>query len=145
MKVILTFIKKCNHLMLISAYYKKIIKCIITKRWGRCINPISLTMGILYLMPVIWKLKWENKGIKIDGEIFTHLRFVNDIVLASHDPKELHTMLKELNREGKTVEIEINLKKTQVMFNEQINGEMEVKIDQTRLHISRATNHHPAK
>ena len=83
-------------------------------------------------------LYWSIRNI-------THQRFADDTVLASHDPKELHTMLKELNREGKTVEIEINLKKTQVMFNEQINGEMEVKIDQTRLHISRATNHHPAK
>ena len=84
-------------------------------------------------------IRYRGRIVKTAKELY------DDIVLASHDPKELHTMLKELNREGKTVEIEINLKKTQVMFNEQINGEMEVKIDQTRLHISRATNHHPAK
>ena len=52
--------------------------------------------------------------------MFTHLRFDNDIVMASHDLKELQTM-----------GLEMNIKKSQVMFNEQIDGESEVKIDQT--------------
>ena len=65
----------------------------------------------------------------------SHLRFADDIVLVSHEPKELQTMLKELNSESKAVALEINLKKTLVVFNEQIDGEPEIKIEQTPLKI----------
>ena len=44
-------------------------------------------------------------------------------------------MLKELNKESKVVGVEMNLKKTQVMYNGQIDGKPEVKIDQTPLKI----------
>ena len=99
-------------------------------RQGDCISPKLFTAC---LENVFRKLNWEEKGIKIDGEMFTHLRFADDIVLASHDPNELQTMLKELNRESKKVGLEMNLSKTQVMFNELINDDPEIKIDQTPL------------
>ena len=65
--------------------------------------------------------------------MFTHLRFADDIVLVSHDSKKLQTVLKKLNKENKAVGLEP--KKFIVMFNEQINGEPEIKIDQIPLKI----------
>ena len=73
-------------------------------------------------------LYWSIRNI-------THQRFADDTVLVSHDPKELQTMLEKLNRESKAVGLEMNQKKAQVMFNEQIDGEPEVIIDKTPLKI----------
>ena len=101
-------------------------------RQGNCISPKLFSACI---ENILRKLNWENKGIKIDSETFTHLRFADDIVLVSHDLKELQTVLEELNREIKAVGLEMNIKKTQVMFNEQIDREPEVKIDQIPLKI----------
>ena len=53
--------------------------------------------------------------------MFNNLRFADDILLASEDSKELQTMLEQLNVESKAVGLEMNLSKTQVMFNNHID------------------------
>ena len=42
------------------------------------------------------RLNWENKGVKIDGEFLSHLRFADDIFLCTETPQELQQMLQEL-------------------------------------------------
>lgn len=40
-------------------------------------------------------LKWENKGINIDGVFLNHMRFVDVIVLISSNTDVFKTMLEE--------------------------------------------------
>ena len=65
------------------------------------------------------KLKWENRGIKIDGEFISHLRFADDIIIFANNSEELQKMLRELNQESLLVGLSMNLKKTKIMTNNQ--------------------------
>lgn len=42
-------------------------------------------------------LKWQNKGILINGKGLNHLRFANDVVLIAQHPEDLKEILTELN------------------------------------------------
>ena len=64
---------------------------------------------------VFRNLDWQSNGIMIYGEYLTHLRFADDILLVSHDPLELQTMIRELNEESIKAWLKMNTKKTQVM------------------------------
>ena len=75
-------------------------------------------------------------GIKIDSEIFNNLKFVDDIVLAPEYTEELQTMLEQLNVESKAVGLEMNLSKTQVMFNNNIDeNDQNIRIDGFQLKV----------
>ena len=39
------------------------------------------------------RLNWENKGVKIDGEFLSNLRFADDIFLRTETPQKLQHML----------------------------------------------------
>ena len=58
-------------------------------------------------------------SIEIDGKIFKNLRFADDIYTNLRSPEELQTMLEQLNAESKSIDLEMNLSKTQLMFNNQ--------------------------
>ncbi len=48
------------------------------------------------------RLNWENKGLKIDGEFLSNLRFADDIIilfLCTETPQELQQMLQERSDE----------------------------------------------
>ena len=64
------------------------------------------------------KLRWEKKGIKIDGEYLRNLRFADDIIIFANSIVELQEMLHDLNQASLEVGISMNLKKTKVMYNE---------------------------
>nr|XP_027217367.1 uncharacterized protein LOC113809892 [Penaeus vannamei] len=53
------------------------------------------------LESVFQNLDWETKGIKIDGEYLSHLRFADAIVLVANNLQDLQQMLNELNNESK--------------------------------------------
>ena len=55
-----------------------------------------------------------------------NLRFADDIVLFSHDLKELEDMINELNEAGKPAGLCINFEKTKILSK---NSEIVVKID----------------
>ena len=65
---------------------------------------------------VFRNLDWQSNGIMIYGEYLTHLRFADDILLVSHDPLELQTMIRELNEESIKAGLKMNIKKTKVMM-----------------------------
>lgn len=62
-------------------------------------------------------MKWENKGITIDGEKLNHLRFADDIVLITNNYKEAGDMLRELQQATQKVGLKINYSKTKMMTN----------------------------
>ena len=63
------------------------------------------------------RLNWLERGIKIDGEHLSHLRFADDIIVFASTQEELQQMLTELNEASKSVGLHMNLHKTKVMCN----------------------------
>ena len=61
------------------------------------------------------RLNWENKGVKIDGEFLSNLRFADDIFLCTETPQELQQMLQELSDESRRMGLKMNIAKTKVM------------------------------
>ena len=57
----------------------------------------------------------ENKGVKIDGEFLSNLRFADDIFLCTETPQELQHMLQELSDESRQMGLNMNIAKTKVM------------------------------
>lgn len=58
-----------------------------------------------------------TKGINIDGEMLSNLRFVDDIVLITDNFRKIRTMFVELDPVCKEVGLNINSEKTQFMRN----------------------------
>ena len=52
------------------------------------------------------RLNWENKGVNIDGEFLSNLRFADDTILCTETPQELQQILMRLK---------MNIAKTKVM------------------------------
>ena len=67
---------------------------------------------------IINKIKWEDKGINIDGEHLSDLIFADDIILIYKSPEELERMLTDIHFASKPVGLSTNLCKTKVMLNE---------------------------
>ena len=55
--------------------------------------------------------KW---GLKINGEVFTHFRFTDDIVLFAENVSKFQTMLQEPQVKSSAVGLKINHAKNQV-------------------------------
>ncbi|KAL0821652.1 hypothetical protein ABMA28_005093 [Loxostege sticticalis] len=56
-------------------------------------------------------------GLNIDGEMLSHLRFADDIIIISDDPTELECMVNELAKESEKVGLAINSSKTKIITN----------------------------
>ena len=63
-------------------------------RQGDTISPKLFTAT---LESIFRRLNWENKGVKIDGEFLSNLRFADGIFLCTETPQELQQMLQELS------------------------------------------------
>jgi len=61
-------------------------------RQGDTISPKLFT---LVLEDVFRKLYWDKKGLRVEGEYLSNLRFADDIVLISSTKEELVGRLKE--------------------------------------------------
>ena len=57
----------------------------------------------------------ENKGVKIDGEFLSNLRFADDIFLCTETPQKLQQMIQELSDENRRMGLKMNIAKTKVM------------------------------
>ena len=88
-------------------------------RQGDTISPKLLTAiiaGYAATLESIFRwLYWENKGVKIDGEFLSNLRFSDDIFLCTETPQELQQMLQELSDESRRMGLKMNIAKTKVM------------------------------
>ena len=52
---------------------------------------------------IINKINWESKGVRIDGEYFSHLIFVDNIVLIANSSSKLQGMLQDIHDISKPV------------------------------------------
>ncbi|KAG1664108.1 Retrovirus-related Pol polyprotein from type-1 retrotransposable element R2 [Nymphon striatum] len=75
-------------------------------RQGDSISPKLFTAC---LENVFRGLNWTSKGIPINGDRLTNLRFADDVVLLSESPQELQLMVEELRTASSKVGLEINL------------------------------------
>lgn len=67
-------------------------------------------------LDVFKKLEWDNVGIIIDDEYLNNIKFAGEA-------KQNRRMIEELNRESLEVGLKINVKKTKVMFENQLVGQ----------------------
>ncbi|XP_045500075.1 uncharacterized protein LOC123697576 [Colias croceus] len=80
-------------------------------------DPISPKLFIAVLQHVLGKLPWSNRGINMNGNMLSHLRFADDIILFAENPHHLSKMINELNQASKNIGLEINIDKTKIMTN----------------------------
>ena len=78
-------------------------------------DTISPKLFTATLESIFRRLNLENKGVKIDGEFLSHLRFADDIFLCTETPQELQQMLQELSDESRRMGLKMNITKTKVM------------------------------
>ncbi|CAF4889151.1 unnamed protein product [Pieris macdunnoughi] len=80
-------------------------------------DPLSPRIFITVLQSVMKTLQWEKKGIEINGQYLSNLRFADDIVIFSNSATQLQDMLNELVCASKSIGLEMNTSKTKVMTN----------------------------
>ncbi|KAI8438500.1 hypothetical protein MSG28_010984 [Choristoneura fumiferana] len=83
-------------------------------RQGDVISPKLFTAALEDAFKV---LDWKGRGININGEYFTHLRFADDIVVMAETMEDLGAMLADLSRVFDRVGLKMNMDKTKVMSN----------------------------
>ena len=86
------------------------------KRGVRQWDTISPKQFTATLESIFRRLNWENKGVKVDREILSHLRFACDIFLCTETLQELQLMLQELSDESRRMSIKMNIAKANVML-----------------------------
>ncbi|KAJ0178721.1 hypothetical protein K1T71_005496 [Dendrolimus kikuchii] len=86
-------------------------------RQGDVISPKLFTNA---MEDVFKTLEWNERGININGERISHLRFADDIVVFAETLEGLTDMLNSLNESSRRVGLGMNLDKTKVMFNEHV-------------------------
>ena len=67
----------------------------ILKRGVRQGDSISPKLFTLAMEDMFIELSWQNKGILINGERLSYLRFADDITLIARDQDELQSMIDE--------------------------------------------------
>ena len=89
-----------------------------TRREVRQGDTISSKLFTAALESIFRRLTWETRGLKIDGEYLSHLRFAVDllIILCANTPHELQRMQQELADESDNQSLKMNKSKTKVMF-----------------------------
>ncbi|CAF4877644.1 unnamed protein product [Pieris macdunnoughi] len=59
----------------------------------------------------------EKKGIEINGQHLSNLRFADDIVIFSNSATQLQDMLNELVCASRSIDLEMNTSKTKIIAN----------------------------
>ena len=87
-------------------------------RQGKTFSPKLFTAT---LESIFRRLNWENKGVKIDGQFLSNLRFADDIFLCTETPQELQHMIQEPSYESRRIGLKMNIAKLMVVDNTSIN------------------------
>uniref|UniRef100_A0A0L8GWC2 Reverse transcriptase domain-containing protein n=1 Tax=Octopus bimaculoides TaxID=37653 RepID=A0A0L8GWC2_OCTBM len=106
-----TFIQKANVALLSSPVNVPVEK---DAKQGDTISPKLFTVCPEM---VIQDMNW-NGSIRINGELLTHLRFADDIVLIAESIHQLQSMLDELDFRGSAISLKINCTKTKYVQSE---------------------------
>ncbi|PZC85214.1 hypothetical protein B5X24_HaOG202399 [Helicoverpa armigera] len=94
-------------------------------------DPISPKLFSAVLEMVFRNLDWTNKGLNINGEYLTHLRFADDLIIFSECPKALEIMLQQLADESGKAGLTMNLAKTKIMSNS--SQTVTIKVDEEEI------------
>ena len=105
------------------------------KRGVRHGDTISPKLFTATLESIFRRLNWENKGVKIDGEFLSTLRFADDIFLCTETPQELQQMLQELSDESRRMGLKMNITKTKVM----VVDSTPINVNNVLIEMSQAT------
>ena len=81
------------------------------KRGVRQGDTISPKLFTATLESIFRRLNWENKGLKIGGELLSNLRFADDIFMCTETPQELQHLLQELSDESRRMCLKRNIAK----------------------------------
>ena len=87
-------------------------------RQGDIISPKLFTAA---LEDIFETLGWNGRGININGQYLSHLRFADDIVIMAETLHDLEEMLNGLGDSSRRVGLGINFDKTKVMFNSHVS------------------------
>ncbi|KAG7301329.1 hypothetical protein JYU34_014259 [Plutella xylostella] len=80
-------------------------------------DPISPKIFSSVLEMVFRNINWESRGVNIDGERLSHLRFADDIAVFAENPAQLQNMIQELATESNKVGLSMNTSKTKILTN----------------------------
>ena len=83
-------------------------------RQGDTLSPNMFNSG---LEQVFRRLNWQDKGININGEKLSNLRFADDVALLSRSLNELQDMINELQEESEKIGLKANMEKTKIIIN----------------------------
>ena len=92
-------------------------------RQGDTISPKIFTAA---MEEVFKKVDMKERGILIDGERLTDLRFADDVALLANSVKELEAQLNCLNKESRNVGLKMHKGKTKFMTNFQTKESIEI-------------------
>lgn len=96
-------------------------------------DPLSSLLFNCVLESVFREIDWSKRGININGEYLSNLRFADDIVLLSNNKQELEEMIEELNDEGKKKGLSMNIEKTKIISKEE--DEPKIEIDGKKIEV----------
>jgi hypothetical protein len=77
-------------------------------RQGDVISPKLFTNA---MKDMFKSLNWKGRGININGEYISHLRFVNDIFIMAETLQDRHLMLNDLADSSVRIGLRMNLEK----------------------------------
>ena len=92
-------------------------KAINIERGVRQRDTISPKIFTAAMEDIFKKLNLQERGLNVDGEKLTDLRFADDVALIATTVKDLELQLNELNKESKKIELNIQEGKTKYMTN----------------------------
>ena len=79
-------------------------------------DPISPTVFILYLERIMDKIDTSEKGIRIQGENVTDLRFADDVDMLDENSASLQITMEQMYNHGKNAGLLVNAEKTKTMM-----------------------------
>ena len=92
-------------------------------RQGDTVSPKIFTAA---MEGVFQSMDIKDKGINIDGEYLTDLRFADDVALVTQSVKDLEDILNCLNEESRKIGLEMHKGKTKFMTNFQTTESVEI-------------------
>ena len=79
-----------------------------TRRGARQGDTISPKLFTVSLESIFRRMTWETKGLKLDGEYLSYLRFADDILICANIPHDLQQILQELADESDNQGLKMN-------------------------------------
>ena len=76
---------------------------------------------------VFKKLTHQERGVNVDGEYLTDLRFADDVGFITTSVKNMELQLNDLNRESKRIGLKIHKGKTKFMTNFQTSDTIKIE------------------